>query len=291
MIKRKKIEKNEIEIILKVNKSDLNQKIYFLGNNEKKYCDSKEKQKSICNYSLQEYNERNTRLFIDNQYVKFAKYFIPKRSGIYRIKLVFVLYIKTCQCMFYNCKNIITIDLSLFNSKNVIDMSKMFYGCSNLASINLSNLNTKKVTNMRSLFFNCHKLTEINLSMIDTKNVEDMTCMFYDCRNLTQIDLSFFNTENVKEMRNMFYCCNNLSKIDLSSFNVQNVRDMGFMFAECKKLRYLDLSSFDLNDPDDINLESMFFMCINLIVKIKRSCYLKIKKNAPILSFMFIMEI
>ena len=291
MEKNKKISKNEIEITLKINKVDVNKKIYFLGNIEKEDYEDKVKNKNSYKNNFQEFNERNTRLFIDNQYEKFAKYFIPKTNGTYTIKLVFILNIKSCRSMFYNCKNITAIDLSSFNSQNVTDMSKMFYGCSYLININLSNINTQKVTNMRSMFFNCHRLTEIDLSWFDTKNVKDMTCMFYDCISLTKINLSLFNTKNVKEMRSMFSYCNNLSKIDLSSFNIQNVRDMGFMFAECKRLRFLDLSSFDFNDSDDVIMESMFSLCINLTIKIKRKNYLKVKKNAPVLSFIFVLEI
>ena len=36
-----------------------------------------------------------------------------------------------CSCMFGECANIINIDLSSFNTKNVTNMFGMFSGCSN----------------------------------------------------------------------------------------------------------------------------------------------------------------
>ena len=42
--------------------------------------------------------------------------------------------------MFYDCKTISSIDLSNFNTQNVINMKSMFYGCKSLSSIDLSNL-------------------------------------------------------------------------------------------------------------------------------------------------------
>ena len=40
--------------------------------------------------------------------------------------------------MFYNCRNLQSIDLSSLNIQNVTDMSSMFLDCNNLQSIDLS---------------------------------------------------------------------------------------------------------------------------------------------------------
>ena len=55
--------------------------------------------------------------------LKKVKYFIPKKEGIYKIKLKFNIYIKDCSFMFYNCYKIINIDLSSFNISNINNMS------------------------------------------------------------------------------------------------------------------------------------------------------------------------
>ena len=50
--------------------------------------------------------------------------------------------------MFCECKNIIDIDFSKFNTQNVTDMKYMFYGCSSLTTLNLSSFNIKNVIDM-----------------------------------------------------------------------------------------------------------------------------------------------
>ena len=44
------------------------------------------------------------------------------------------------------------VDLTNFNTPNVIDIGMMFNGCSSLISIDLSNFNTQNIRKMNNLF-------------------------------------------------------------------------------------------------------------------------------------------
>ena len=44
--------------------------------------------------------------------------------------------------MFYRCLNLTSLDLSNFDTSNIIDMDGMFAHCSSLVSLDLSNFNT-----------------------------------------------------------------------------------------------------------------------------------------------------
>ena len=59
----------------------------------------------------------------------------------------------------------------------------MFSGCSSLKKLNLSNFNTVNVINMSGMFNSCSSLNEINISYFDIKNATDMVGMFYRCSN------------------------------------------------------------------------------------------------------------
>ena len=48
--------------------------------------------------------------------------------------------------MFSECNYLTNINLSSFNTQNVIDMSFMFNGCNSIKNINLSTFNTQNVT-------------------------------------------------------------------------------------------------------------------------------------------------
>ena len=194
---------NEIKIEMKINKEDINKNIYFLDN-------------SVFNSYLNELNDSNTELFINEKKFKYEKYFIPEKEGIYTINIKLKIFIKDCSHMFYNCKNIINIDLSSFSSKDIINTSYMFYECNNIEKINLDSFETKNVTNMESMFENCSNIESLDLSSFNTQKVENMMYMFSGCKKLKELDLSSFNTQNVNNLDLMFYNCSNLNQLKIN---------------------------------------------------------------------------
>ena len=72
------------------------------------------------------------------------------------VKLVWDEPIDNCNSMFKECLNIIEIDLSKFDTSNVIDMGWMFESCSLLSSLDVSNFNTSKVISMGGCLQNVH---------------------------------------------------------------------------------------------------------------------------------------
>ena len=161
------------------------------------------------------------------------------------------------------------IDVSTFNTKNVIDMGGMFAMCG-FISLDLSNFNTENLANIfveeyrrnRSIFSRCPSLTTIDLSSFNTTNVTNMRYMFYVCSSLTSLDLNSFNTTNVTNMSEMFSTCSSLTTLDLSGFNTSNVTNMNYMFSDCSSLTSLDLSSF--NTSKVTNMSNMFSYCSSL---------------------------
>ncbi|MCG5125700.1 DUF285 domain-containing protein, partial [Candidatus Saccharibacteria bacterium] len=70
--------------------------------------------------------------------------------------------------MFYFLPDLISLDLSSFDTSQVTDMRYMFSELSRLADLNLSNFDTSKVTNMEGMFSEVSKLTNLDLSSFDT---------------------------------------------------------------------------------------------------------------------------
>ena len=159
-------------------------------------------------------------------------------------------------------RNILDMDLSNFDTSNVMNMGFMFLGMSNLTTLNLSNFDTSKVTNMARMFVGMSNLTSLNLSNFDTSKVTDMQLMFWGMRNLTTLNLSNFDTSKVTNTRSMFQGMSNLTTLNLSSFNTSKVTDMSDMFAEMHSLTTLDLSNF--NTSKVTNMSEMFRNMSNL---------------------------
>ena len=80
----------------------------------------------------------------------------------------------------------------------------MFIGCREVESLDLSMFDTSKVTNMLSMFYGCLALSSLDLTSFDTGEVINMGNMFYGCTALTTLDISSFDLTNVTSYGNMF---------------------------------------------------------------------------------------
>ena len=278
-----KIEDMESRIVLtmKINKEDIDKKVYFLDG-----IDYTDENNIVHNHdNLEEMNELNTILYIGDIKYKFKKYFIPKKEGLYTIKIQLNFLIRNCSYMFACCENIESIDLSHFDTQKTTNMSYMFYCCSNLKNINLNSLNTKNVEDINHMFYFCYNLKDINLSSFDTSKVVYMNHIFSNCHQLEIIDLSSFKTENLVNMECMFYTCKAVKNINISSFILSKVINMKELFAGCEKLESIDLSSLDINELEDINsldTKSIFDTGNPQIeIKMKKNFYYKVIKDNP----------
>jgi len=245
---------SEIEI------EEENNEIRIINSFEQGYkMNSKKFKEEYCN---EKEIKENCEIRINNEIIPFQYFYKFKNKGKYKIKYIFKNNLKKINYIFCDCKFLTNINLSNFNTQNVIDLSSMFYNCKSLTSINLSNFNTQNVTNMSSMFSNCKALSNINLSNFNTQNVTDMNSMFSHCKSLTNINLSNFNTKNVTNMSWMFDNCKALKNIDLSNFNTQKVTNMSWMFYNCISLSNINLSNF--NTQKVIDMSWMFYNCISL---------------------------
>lgn len=168
----------------------------------------------------------------------------------------------SCRKMFYGCKSLENIDLSRFDTKNIVTMCCMFMNCKNLKQLDLSGFSTGNVREMTHMFFRCSSLEQVNLSGLDTHNVEYMGQMFYGCESLKQLDLNSFNTEKVLYMGEMFSNCKSLKQLDLSNFNTEKVVIMQYMFNDCSALEQLNISNFDTKCTSF--MDGMFWGCTRL---------------------------
>ena len=233
----------EINLALEIERNYINQKIYFLG-------------------ILNKLNKSKTKICIGDEKNNYINFFIPQNEGIYKIKIELYGPIKDCSYLFSDCKQLVNIDFSSFNTEKVTNMSYMFNGCSKLDNIDLSYFNTENVTNMSFIFKGCSNLTKINLSSLNTKNVNYMIGMFSDCSNLIDIDLSSLDTKNVTYMNYLFCRCSNLININLNSLDTYNVTNMSSMFEGCYKLSNINLSTLDTQNVS--YMIGMFSKCYNL---------------------------
>ena len=161
----------------------------------------------------------------------------PDASGNWSIPVAKFDGVTNMDDVFSSCQSLTSLDLSSFNTSNVINMRKMFDNCASLTTLDLSGWDTSNVTNMGYMFNFCQSLTSLDLSHFDTSKVTSMFAMFTYCVSLTTLDVSGWNTSNVTDMYGMFNYCRSLTTLDLSGWDTSNVTDMTQMFGRCTSLK------------------------------------------------------
>ena len=127
-------------------------------------------------------------------------------------------------------------------------MKELFYGCSSIKSINLTNFNTRNVLYMDSMFYQCKSLLKIYLNSFNTKNLRSSSYMFYECHSIELLNLSSFIASQIKNINFMFYNCKNLKILDIRNFyfnNLDSESDLSngwiFFFFFFHKLNYVNM--------------------------------------------------
>ena len=114
---------------------------------------------------------------------------------------------------FYGMENLqfITGMKENLNTSEVTNMRCMFMDCIELTSLDVSHFNTSKVTDMDAMFAYCEKVKSLDLSNFNTSNVTEMAFMFEGCTNLRTIYVgSGWSTAIVTYTDDMFLDCTSL---------------------------------------------------------------------------------
>lgn len=144
----------------------------------------------------------------------------------------------SCYGMFSQL-DVSNISLAQFNTKGVVNMECMFEECSNMDSLDLSMLEMSSVENTSCMFANVENC-EISLQNCDLSKVKFAYGMFFNSA-CGEIDLRGTNFINVKCATEMFALCDQLTYI-YTDFNwsENSEIDGAGMFAECEELHNFD---------------------------------------------------
>ena len=86
---------------------------------------------------------------------------LKKISGLENMETDFMT---NAEGVFSGCSSLQNIDLTSWNTSNVITMSRLFYNCSALVELDLSSFSTKSLTTMHYMFADCYMLKSIYVS-------------------------------------------------------------------------------------------------------------------------------
>ena len=189
------------------------------------------------------------------------KTFISNNKAIFTgaMKVVCDNSITNCINMFRDCVNITSIDLSEFNTSNVIRMDSMFENCTNLISLNVNNFNTDKVINMQNMFFNCFNLISLDVSNFNIKNIKYINGIFQSCSNLTTIYCEQdWNNDTITSSTNMFNNCSKLKgaiPYDSTKTDINYANPTTGYFTKIPSRKFLVNLNMDQNEIKNMLLD------------------------------------
>ena len=161
--------------------------------------------------------------------------------------------------IFKGCISLKSLDLSGFiTSNHLYCMCDMFWNCYELKSLKLPIFDTSNVYNIGHMFCNCKSLESIDLSNFKTEKVQYIDNMFNGCIKLTSLNLSSFITSEMVKMDNLFVGCETMKSLDFPNLDVskvERIENVNNIFLNCKNLEYINLKNLKSN----INLESKHF--------------------------------
>ena len=127
--------------------------------------------------------------------------------------------------------------LALLDLSTTKTIEGMFCWCTQLTSIDVTGWDTSNIVRMGAAFAYCQKLTSITgLSTWDTSSVTSMITMFYWTSVLQELDLSGWDTSSVTSMDNMFGGSHVKSIFVSEKWSVAAVASSTDMFKYCSYL-------------------------------------------------------
>ena len=170
------------------------------------------------------------------------------------------------------------IDLSEFDTTNVIRMEKMFNSCRNIKQLDLQNFDFSSVIDMQEMFSSCNSLKDIKFSeKVNTSKVRYLENIF-KYTAIEEFDLQKFNLQNLIILRGAFSDCTYLKTLKIDNLEQRNLTDIAKLCFKCKNLESLDLSKLDCCKVQNLN---------SLVRQCERLKYIILPKDLSNVSEMF----
>jgi len=133
------ISENYISAEINISEEDINKDIRIINSYEERirHYNIRPIKDEANKYENEKEIKDNCKIKINNNYIDFNYFYKFKEKGKFIIKYLFKNNITKVDYIFNECKLLINIDLSNFNSQNITNIKGMFSWCESLKNINL----------------------------------------------------------------------------------------------------------------------------------------------------------
>ena len=166
----------------------------------------------------------------------------------------------------FNNSNTNHIDLSSFDTSNVVNMVGMFNGVQNVEEYDLLSFNTENVKNLDIMFKQNTSLKKINLSTFDTKNVTSHSTLFYGDSELEEVNMDNWDFRKSGVGGGHFISDEKLKKVSCKNWklpeNFSYWLSTSWSGGSNSSVEEIDVTGWDLSETK--NIQSLFYNSNNL---------------------------
>ena len=151
--------KNFIKAEYTISENEVNQDIRILNHdeqNENYSYDSYGYNSYVTGTDNQEEIEESCRIYFENKQINFNETFNFYKPGTYSFIFEFKYKLNNINKLFYDCKNLFSIDFRNFDVSSLKEFKSVFDNCENLKYIDFSNVYLPKGLNSNSNFYGVH---------------------------------------------------------------------------------------------------------------------------------------
>jgi surface protein len=157
----------------------------------------------------------------------------------------------TSMSSLFDSSGVTNLDLSYWDTSNVIDMNSMFKNTEGLRELILGgDFSTTNVTNF-SYFLHGSGVSDFDFSSLNTSSGLDMSFMLSEMINQEDYDLTSFSTSIVTTMQGMLESLESVTELDISAFDISNVINFS-SFLNSDTLNNASLINLGEHENDDI---------------------------------------
>ncbi len=199
-------------------------------------------------------------------------YWNPSNGAVYVLSDYTIVFGSSSDYMFDNFRSVNGIYFDNISTSGVRTMQRMFSYCLNLTNLDLSMFETHNVVDYGSCFRDAAFTTETAqnniIPYLDTSKARDIGGLFMYCEDLTgSLDLSSLSCAKAETIASIVQGCTGITSVNISGFTVPSVlTNCSSMFDGCTNLQTIYTNAnFNLNKPQITNGGNMFTGCTKLV--------------------------
>ncbi|QIL51055.1 BspA family leucine-rich repeat surface protein [Weissella coleopterorum] len=156
---------------------------------------------------------------------------------------------------FYHMRNLKSLDVSHLDTANGKHFDRMFSGMGNIKELDVSNFNTSNGVSFTYMFAMTPYISNLDVSNFDMANAKTVTSMFSYDASLKTVKTGAWDLSHVNALNSMFRKDTSLTSVDIENWTTGQLIGVRNMFNGASSIKKLDISKIDMTNNEMLTLD------------------------------------